>query len=63
MKTLHDLRDSFTTQYEMAMAVGVSQPTVNGWLKGNKKPSFKVAKRIEERFGIPKENIRPDIYG
>lgn len=46
----------------LAKAIGFSQPSVWRWLNGTPVPP-KAAIAIEKKTGIPKEEIRPDIFG
>lgn len=47
----------------MAVALGVTQAAVCQWLSGEKKASPKIAVQMEKLTGIPREQIRPDIFG
>jgi len=47
----------------MALGLGLSESVVSEWLSEIKKPSVENAKNIERLFGIPREEIRPDIFG
>jgi len=62
MNELLALKNSFKNQKEMADCIGVSQPTISAWLSGSEKISPKNVKKIEKLFGIPREQLRPDIY-
>ena len=46
----------------MAKTIGVTQPTLSAWLANKEKPGIKMAIRIEKLFGIPRDQIRPDIF-
>lgn len=63
MKGLNKLRALFGTQKEMALGLGLSESVISEWLSEIKKPSVENAKLIEKIFGIPREEIRPDIFG
>lgn len=64
MNELLEIKKSrFKTQKALAEFIGVSQPTLSDWLSGEKKLSTKNVKKIEQLFGIPREQLRPDIYG
>jgi DNA-binding transcriptional regulator YdaS (Cro superfamily) len=57
------LKNTIGTQQSIADALGVNQAAVCQWDSGKKKISPKNAKKIEQLFGIPREQLRPDIYG
>jgi DNA-binding transcriptional regulator YdaS (Cro superfamily) len=64
MKELLEIKNSsFKNQKEMADFIGVSQGSLSDWLSGEKRISPNNAKKIEKLFGIPRELLRPDIYG
>ena len=64
MKKLLEIKNSrFKTQKEMAEFIGVSQPTLSNWLSGKVGISTANVKTIEKLFQIPREQLRPDIYG
>jgi transcriptional regulator with XRE-family HTH domain len=46
------------TQTEIATAIGVTQQTVSGWLKGTTAPSPERAELLEKLFGIPESAWR-----
>ena len=47
----------------MALFFGVTQAAVCQWLSGDKKVSPRIAILMEKNNGIPREEIRPDIFG
>ena len=51
------------SQAKAAGLIGVSTSAYSAWVVGEKKISPKNAKKIEKLFGIPREQLRPDIYG
>ena len=57
----------FATQQEIAKSLGVNQSNVGGWLTKNKSKRIQIpairAKQLEFLTGIPREQIRPDIFG
>ena len=63
MNRIQEIRNQFKTQREMALALGVTQPAICQWLSGEKKVSLRYAIKIEKLTGIPREEIRPDIFG
>jgi DNA-binding transcriptional regulator YiaG len=64
MKTFKDiLKTKYRNQAEAAKELGFSTATISDWINGQKKPSFTNAKILEMRLGIPREQIRPDIFG
>lgn len=48
------------TQLEVAAALGVSGPFVNYLRKGYKEPSFALAKRIADYFGVSMDDLVKD---
>ena len=44
---------TYRSQYQMAEAFGVKQPTVNHWLKGLKRPELESCSRISAATGKP----------
>ena len=63
MEGLNKLRKLFATQKEMALSLGLSESVISEWLSEIKKPSVENAKNIERLYGIPREEIRSDIFG
>jgi transcriptional regulator with XRE-family HTH domain len=57
------LKSRYKNQAEAAKDLGFSTATISEWVNGGKKPSFANAKILERRLGIPREQIRPDIFG
>ena len=47
----------------MALKLGLAESVISDWLSETKKPSVKNAKLIQTLYGIPREEIRPDIFG
>lgn len=57
-----DIVARFGSQAALAELVGVTQQAVSEWcLKGKPIPTVHVLK-VEAATGIPKEDLRPDIY-
>ncbi len=58
---------NFAIQQEIADAIGVNQSNVGAWLTKNKSKRIPIpplrATQIEKLTGIPREEIRPDIFG
>lgn len=58
---------SFGTQQFIADSLGIKQSNVGAWLTPNLSKRVKIppirAKKIAELTGIPREEIRPDIFG
>ncbi len=48
-------------QKPLASAIGYSQPSVWRWLNGTQIPA-EAAIAIEKSTGVPKEEIRPDLF-
>lgn len=57
----------FGTQQFIADSIGVDQSNVGAWLTPNLKKRIDIpalrAKQISDLTGIPREEIRPDIFG
>jgi DNA-binding transcriptional regulator YdaS (Cro superfamily) len=51
------------SQVILAKKLGVSQQVISSWLRDRQKPSPKNARKIEEVTGIPRQWVRPDIFG
>ena len=49
-------------QTKLAEAIGVTQGHVSQWLHRKKVPAEKVVP-IEKATGIPRQSLRPDIFG
>jgi DNA-binding transcriptional regulator YdaS (Cro superfamily) len=58
---------SFGTQQFIADSLGIKQSNVGAWLTPNLKNRVSIpalrAKQLSELTGIPREEIRPDIFG
>jgi len=63
MDVLLKIYNQFENQDALASAVGVKQPVVSRWLSGKDKIPPLRANQIEKLTGIPREEIRPDIFG
>jgi DNA-binding transcriptional regulator YdaS (Cro superfamily) len=63
MDVLERISTHFKTQTDLSCAIGVSQPVVSEWLGGKAKIPPKRASEIAKLTGIPREEIRPDIFG
>lgn len=65
LDALHKACMIFKSQHKFASEIGVSQATVNHWLKGIRKPKAEWAIKIENATNgaIKREQIRPDIFG
>ena len=49
-------------QAKAASMLDVSTSVYSEWVLGKKKPNINNVKKIEKLFGIPREQLRPDIY-
>jgi len=47
----------------LALALGVTQPYISMCKSGKRKISIPLVKKAESLTGIPREQIRPDIFG
>lgn len=50
------------TQSDIAEALGVAQSAVSNWSRGEKEPSAERAVDIETKLGVPRSEIRPDLW-
>jgi DNA-binding transcriptional regulator YdaS (Cro superfamily) len=62
MKRLLDLMEK-TGQAHIAKSLGVSVKTVSAWKRGRNKITDKRAIQIEKVLGIPRAQLRPDLWG
>ena len=51
------------TQTQLADLLGISPAMTSMILSGARKPGFALAQHIEKVTGIPKQTLRPDVYG
>lgn len=51
------LADTETSQYEFARAIGVSQPTISDWLRGEKLPTAENLRLIVKRTGLSADKL------
>ena len=63
MNIFQQIKESYGTQKDAAIALGVSTSSFGEWINGKNKPSALRSKQIESITGIPREQIRPDIFG
>jgi len=54
--------DHGVTQQELAARIGLSRWTVNQIETGAYGPSWKMCLKIEGALGIPRHELRPDIF-
>jgi plasmid maintenance system antidote protein VapI len=47
---------------ELATRLTVPEPTLRCWINGHRLVKPKMAVQIENRLGIPRETLRPDIF-
>lgn len=57
------IRENNLTQVALAREIGVSAAFLNQMLAGIRKPGAALTKRIEAVTGIPRIDLRPDIFG
>lgn len=50
------------SQSALAKIAGRSQPTVSLWIKGNMKLPAECVLPVEAALGIPRHDLRPDLY-
>lgn len=59
---VRDIVARVRSQAALALIVGVTQQTVSGWCRKNKPLPAEHVLGVEAATGIPKEELRPDIY-
>jgi transcriptional regulator with XRE-family HTH domain len=52
-----------TNQAKLAEAIGISQSALSLIIAGKRQPGVALTKRIEAVTGIPRIDLRPDIFG
>lgn len=52
----------FGTQAKTAQNLGVKRQTVNSWVKGRNKIPAETVILIEEKTGINRSELRPDLW-
>lgn len=50
------------SQVKLAAILRVTEPAISQWIKGTCLPSAHICILIESKYGINKEDIRPDIF-
>lgn len=64
MDSLRTAIDEFPGgQAALAAALGVTQGAISHWRTGRSRPNVRDVARIEEKTGIPRNVLRPDIFG
>lgn len=62
MTGIEKLINHFGSQVKVAQNLNITRQTVNGWVKGrNRIPAEKVV-LIEKLTGIPRRELRPDLW-
>lgn len=51
------------SQAKLARAVDVTRSAVYYWVRHGTKPGPKPARILEQKFGIPKEDLLPEVFG
>lgn len=51
------------SQAKLARAVEVTRSAVYYWLRHGTQPSPRTVRLIEQKFGIPKEQLLPEVFG
>ena len=60
LKELREKRNM--SQLKLALIVGVSQKTVSAWEVGRRNPKPKELQKLEDIFGVPKEDIFFNLF-
>lgn len=50
------------TQMELAERLGIPEPTARALVNGSRPVTAKMAVKIENRIGIPRETLVPEIF-
>lgn len=56
-------QDGRLSQEEAASKLGITRWTVNAIETGRRQPSFPLVAKIETLTGIPRHELRPDVFG
>lgn len=56
------LKEANVSAAALARAVGVTPQTISRMAHGLRKPSPALTRKIEAATGIPRHEIRPDVY-
>ena len=51
------------SQEQAGETLGTTRWTINSIERGRRKPSIELTKAIEARTGIPRGELRPDVFG
>jgi hypothetical protein len=63
MAPLQSVFDEYhVTTRDLMVSLALSNWAVRKWFNGENPPSTKHARLIEERFGIPRHLLRPDVW-
>jgi DNA-binding transcriptional regulator YdaS (Cro superfamily) len=63
MNGIKKFYDIYGSQEKAGLAAGVRQQVFGRWLNGIKAPSVRRSIEMEKISGIPRAEIRPDIFG
>jgi plasmid maintenance system antidote protein VapI len=50
------------TSYDLAVSLGLSVEAVRTWRRGTRRITPEAARLTEQRFGVPKHLLRPDLW-
>jgi len=62
IEALRRAAGKYKTQIAFAEAIGTSQQNVSNWLKKGKRVAAEWVLPIERATGVPRHELRPDIY-
>ena len=60
---LREMLKEYESSYEMALALGVREPTLNRWLNGKRTPSASSCIKLAEATDTPVEDVMRMAYG
>lgn len=61
-QTLKALAKQAGSQLKLAHSLNIKEPSISQLINGKHLPSARVCMLIESKYGIKKEDLRPDIF-
>lgn len=56
------IREKLPNQSAFARQLGIADATLSNILNGKRQPGIELTKKIELLTGIPRHELRPDVY-
>lgn len=60
---LREMLRKYGSTYDMALALGVREPTLNRWMNGRRVPSASSCLKLAEATGTPVQDVIRMAYG